>query len=73
MVRIVAFLLGFGFSVIGFMYMILYLNLFSLGYSMKEYLRFIFSRYECISGIIGFLVVTFTIFYKGDKKHDLCI
>ena len=73
MVRIVLFLLGFGFSVIGFMYMILYLNLFSLGYSMKEYLNFIFSRYECILGVIGFLVVTFTIFYKGDKKHDLCI
>ena len=73
MFRIVLFLLGFGFSVIGFMYMILYLNLFALGYSIKEYLIFIFSRYECILGIIGFLVVTFTIFYKGDKKHDLCI
>lgn len=73
MFRIILFLLGFGFSVIGFMYMILYLNLFALGYSTKEYLDFIFSRYECILGVIGFLVVTFTIFYKGDKKYDLCI
>jgi len=73
MIRIIFFLLGFGFSVIGFMYMVLYLNLFSLGYTLKEYFIFIFSRYECILGIIGFLVVTFTIFYKGDKKHDLYI
>ena len=58
-------------SVIGFMYIILYLNLFALGYSVKEYFCFIFSRYECILGILGFFVVTFTIFYKGDKIMTL--
>ena len=73
MVRIILFLLGFGFSVIGFMYMILYLNLFTLDYTLKDYLLFVFSRSECILGIVGFFVVTFTIFYKGDKKRDIYI
>lgn len=73
MIRITLFLLGFGFSAIGFMYMILYLNLFSIGYTIKEYLIFVLSRYECVLGLIGFVVLTFTIFYKGDKKHDICV
>lgn len=68
MTRVFFFLLGFGMSVIGFMYMIIYLNLMTMGYSFFEYIVFIFKRIECIFGFIGLIVVTITIFYKGDNN-----
>ena len=71
MIRFFFFLLGFGFSVIGMMYAILYLNLLTMGYSFLEYIKFIFTKIECLFGLIGFIVVTITIFYKGGKKYDL--
>lgn len=73
MARIFFFLLGFGLSVIGFMYMIIYLNLFAMGYSIIDYLVFVFTRTECIFGIIGFLIVTIAIFYKGGSKNVIYI
>lgn len=73
MTRIFFFLLGFGLSVIGFMYMIIYLNLFAMGYSIIDYLVFVFTRAECIFGIIGFLIVTIAIFYKGGSKNVIYI
>lgn len=68
--RIFFFLIGFGLSVIGFTYIISYLNLFTLGYSLKEYLSFIMTRYECIIAIIGLLIITLSIF-KGGTKIDI--
>ena len=68
MTRVFFFLLGFGMSVIGFMYIILYLNLMTLGYSFFEYIVFILKRIECIFGLIGLIVITITIFYKGDNN-----
>lgn len=70
--RIFFFLLGFGLSVIGFTYIIGYLNLLTMGYSFIEYLVFIFKRSECVIAIIGFLFITFSIF-KGDNKNDICL
>ncbi len=73
MIRFFFFLFGFGLSVLGMMYNILYLNLFTIGYSFFDYIIFIMHRYECIVGLIGFLIVTFTIFYKGDNANDFCL
>lgn len=73
MIRLFFFLLGFGFSVVGLMYMILYLNLLPIGYTWLEYLKFLFSRIECIIGFIGFIILTVTIFYKGEKSNDIYI
>ncbi len=70
--RIFFFLLGFGFTVIGFIYMISYLNLLTMGYTFLEYLVFISKRYECIVAIIGFLMITCSIF-KGGDKIDICL
>ena len=70
--RIFIFLLGFGLSVIGFMYIISYLNLLVIGYSFLEYLQFIIKRLECITALIGLLMITFAIF-KGGEKHDICL
>ena len=68
--RIFFFLLGFGLSVIGFTYIIGYLNLLTMGYTFIEYFVFIFKRSECIIAIIGFLLITFSIF-KGGNKNDI--
>ena len=73
MFRIFFFLLGFGFSVIGMIYIILYSNLLTMGYSLTQYLKFLLSRFECIIGIFGFIIVTVIIFYRGDKKNDIYI
>ena len=71
-IRIFIFLLGFGLSVIGFMYIISYLNLLTMGYSFVEYFKFICKRVECIIAIIGFLMITYAIF-KGGKIYDICL
>lgn len=65
-IRIFIFLLGFGLSIIGFMYIISYLNLLTIGYSFLEYLQFISKRIECIIAIVGFSMITYAIF-KGGK------
>ena len=73
MTRMFFFLLGFGMSVIGFLYMVLYLNLLTMGYTIIEYIGFILKRSECIFGFIGFLIVTITIFYKGENENVIHI
>lgn len=70
--RIVFFLIGFIFMVIGFYYFIIYINLLSFGYSLPEYLAYCISRYECQLLIIGFIIVLLTLIRKG-KKHDKCL
>ncbi len=68
--RVFFFLLGFGLSVIGFTYIIGYLNLLTMGYSILEYIQFIMKRYECIIAVIGLLMITLAIF-KGGNKIDI--
>lgn len=70
--RIFFFLLGFGLSVIGFTYIIGYLNLLTMGYSMIEYLVFISKRYECLMAFIGIIIVGLAIF-KGGDNIDICL
>lgn len=72
MIRFFLFMFGFGLSVLGFMYMILYLNLLTIDYSFIEYLKFIFTKLECIQGFIGFIIIFITIFYRGDN-NDICL
>ena len=72
MIRIVLFLVGFGLSIIGFVYIIAYLNYLSIGYSFIDYLKFIVTRIECLVAIIGIIFINIAIFMKGDK-HELCI
>ncbi|MBR2833543.1 MAG: hypothetical protein IKE75_03835 [Bacilli bacterium] len=72
MVRVLVFLIGFGFSVIGFVYIISYLNLLSLGYNFGEYVKFICSNGICLIGPVGVLMVFFSIFTGGDSG-DFCL
>ncbi len=70
--RILLFLVGFGFSVIGSVYIIAYLNYLSIGYSFTNYLKFIMTRIECLQAFIGVLLISIAIFMKG-KKNVLCL
>ena len=71
MARLFIFLLGFGLSVIGFVYIISYLNLMALGYNFEEYAHFIVSKAECLIGPIGLLIIFLVIFIQGGEKNEL--
>ena len=70
MLKVFIFLIAFGLTVMGFTYIIMYLNLLSMGYDLTEYLSFISGRCECIMGVIGFIIINIIIFMKGEN-HDL--
>ena len=71
MLRIFFFLFGFGLMVVGFTYIILYLNLFSVGYNFSEYVNFIFSRLECYFTLIGLIILVLSLFIKGEDIYEL--
>ena len=52
MTRFFFFLVGFGFTLIGSIYIIIYLNLTTIGYNFLEYVNFIIRRPECLVFII---------------------
>ena len=55
MIKILLLIIGYILMVYGITYIILYINLFSFGYTIKEYLDFLFTRpegYILPSGII---------------------
>lgn len=68
MVRVFFFLLGFGLMVIGFSFIILYLNLTTIGYNFVNYVNFIFRRIECYYSIIGLIIMVLSMSIKGDMR-----
>ena len=60
------FLTGFGLMVVGFTYIIMYFNLFAMGYSIIDYLCFIITKLECLVLVVGLILIIISI-YKGDK------
>lgn len=71
--RLLFFLLGFGLTVIGFVYIISYLNLLTIGYNFIQYVNFIIRRIECLYAVIGLIIMFVTIYYPGGKKYELHI
>ena len=66
--RILIFLFGFGLSVVGFIFIISYLNLIPLGYNFLEYVNFIIRRIECLNAIIGIILMIIAIFIGGKNE-----
>ncbi len=66
------FLIGFGFSIIGFIYIIAYLNYLTIGYTVMDYLNLIITKPECLLAIIGIVIISIVIFGKRND-NDLCI
>ncbi len=73
MVRLFLFLIGFGFTVLGSVYIISYLNLMTIGYNFWEYVNFISRRVECLYTFLGFIIILLTIFIPGGKSYELHI
>ena len=61
MTRFFFFLVGFGLTLIGCIYIIIYLNLTTIGYNFFDYVKFIIRRPECLVSIIGLILIYFSI------------
>jgi hypothetical protein len=73
LIRTFFFLTGFGLTVIGFVYIITYLNLLTVGYNFNEYVNFIIRKPECIYALVGIIIMLLCIFIPGGKKDELYI
>ncbi|WP_331456869.1 hypothetical protein [Bacillus sp. CHD6a] len=61
-------MIGFGFSVVGGISTIAYLNLFATGLSLMEFLMFLLTRPEFYLLPIGMILITISIFISGTSK-----
>ena len=68
LMRIFFFLIGFGLTIIGFVYIISYLNLLTIGYNFLEYVNFISRRFECLCALFGIVTMSLAINVAGRKK-----
>lgn len=64
--NIIIGLIGFILTTIGFFYFIVYSNLFTFGYSIKEYLIFMFTNIKNYTLILGIILLLIA-FRKGKK------
>lgn len=71
--RLFFLLIGFGLTVIGFVYIISYLNLLTIGYNFFEYVNFIIRRIECLYAVLGIGIIIAVISWPGGKKYELYI
>ncbi len=71
MARFFFFLVGFGFTLIGSIYIIIYLNLTTIGYNFLEYVNFIIRRPECLIFIIGIILIVLSL--PREEKDELHI
>lgn len=71
MTRFFFFLVGFGLTLIGCIYIIIYLNLTTIGYNFYEYVNFIIRKPECLIALLGFIIMFFSI--PKEDKNDLHI
>ena len=69
MTRIFFFLIGFGLTVIGMVYIISYLNLLEIGYNFLEYVNFITRRIECLYFVIGIVIIILTLLIPGGENE----
>ena len=68
MIRILLYGSGFILMVIGFFYLIIYTNLFTFGYSLKEYMYFMLSHIRNYALLVGLILVIVALCWKGVKK-----
>lgn len=66
--KFIFFAIGFSLMIIGMSYIIVYSNLITFGYSIKEYLLYLLTRYECWYFIIGLIIIIILIFRKGKNS-----
>ena len=62
------FLFGFGLTVISLSFIIIYLNLLTLGYNFCDYVNFIIRRIECLNIITGIILIFISIKTGGNNE-----
>lgn len=62
--KIILFLVGTFFMLYGNFYIVVYMNLFSFGYTKFEYLEYIFTRYECYCSVIGVILIILAVYIR---------
>ena len=67
-IRFFLFLFGFGLTTIGFVYIICYLNLFTIGYNFFDFVNFIIRRIECLNDIIVIIIMYLSIYLGGKNE-----
>lgn len=71
MLKSFLFLFGFGLMIISMSYIIIYLNLLTIGYNFLDYVYFITRRLECLNLLTGILLIIISTFIGG--KDELYI
>ena len=71
--KIIFIILGFYLITIGITYIFLYINLFTFGYTIKEYFLFIITQIECLTLPLGIIIEILTIKTKKETKDELHI
>ena len=64
-------IIGFILTTLGFFYVIIYSNLFTFGYSLKEYFLFMVTKLGLYSLLLGFILIFIALIRlkrKGEKK-----
>lgn len=61
MITFLLLFLGIFLTSLGLFFLILYLNLFSMGYTFFEFGKFITGRFECYLIIIGIVLIVITL------------
>jgi len=67
-IRSFIFLFGFGLSVISLSFIIIYLNLLTIGYNFLDYVNFIIRRIECLNLITGLFLIILTMINGGKNE-----
>ncbi|CDA60141.1 unknown [Clostridium sp. CAG:524] len=67
--RIIYFILGIIITSSALMYIVIYLNLLRMGYSMLDYVKYVFSSIECTKIFIGIILIILSL--KKGRKNEL--
>lgn len=67
--KIVCFIFGMIITSYSLMFIIIYLNLLKMGYTFLKYLKYIFTRFECLLLFLG--IILLCISFRREKKYEL--
>ena len=70
--KIFLFLTGIVQTGFSLSFILIYMNLLNMGYTFKEYVNFIFSRFECVSFFVGIIFIVISLKRK-EKTNDICV
>ena len=71
MIRLIPLIIGIFFCSISIFFVILYINLFTMGYSFLDFVKFINTRVECLLFYIGIILIIYSLERK--IKYELLL